>query len=77
MAKKWYVLHTYSGYEIKVKTNLESRIETMGLENNVFAIEIPKPAQLMLVDCRPPDWVAVVVWFIRFSEDSGRAGACR
>ena len=38
---KWYVLHTYSGYENKVKTNLETRIETMGLENNVFAIEIP------------------------------------
>ena len=41
MARKWYVLHTYSGYENKVKKNLESRIETMGLENNVFAIEIP------------------------------------
>ncbi len=41
MAKKWYVLHTYSGYENKVKKNLESRIETMGLENNIFAIEIP------------------------------------
>ena len=41
MAKKWYVLHTYSGYENKVKTNLETRIETMGLENNVFGIEIP------------------------------------
>jgi transcriptional antiterminator NusG len=41
MAKKWYVLHTYSGYENKVKANLETRIETMGLENNVFAIEIP------------------------------------
>ena len=41
MAKKWYVLHTYSGYENKVKKNLETRVETMGLENNVFAIEIP------------------------------------
>lgn len=41
MAKKWYVLHTYSGYENKVKANLETRIETMGLENNVFKIEIP------------------------------------
>ncbi len=41
MAKKWYVLHTYSGYEKKVKKNLETRIDTMGLENNVFAIEIP------------------------------------
>ena len=42
MARKWYVLHTYSGYEDKVKQNLETRIETMGLENNVFKIEIPK-----------------------------------
>jgi len=41
MTKKWYVLHTYSGYENKVKKNLETRIETMGLENNVFGIEIP------------------------------------
>lgn len=41
MAKKWYVLHTYSGYENKVKKNIETRIETMGLENNIFAIEIP------------------------------------
>ena len=41
MAKKWYVLHTYSGYENKVKSNLEQRIEAMGLENNVFGIEIP------------------------------------
>ena len=41
MSKKWSVLHTYSGYENKVKANLETRIETMGLENNVFKIEIP------------------------------------
>ena len=41
MAKKWYVLHTYSGYENKVKQNLLSRIEIMGLENNIFGIEIP------------------------------------
>ena len=41
MSKKWYVLHTYSGYENKVKANLETRIETMGLEDSVFAIEIP------------------------------------
>lgn len=41
MAKKWYVLHTYSGYEKKVKTDIEMRVETMGLENNVFAVEIP------------------------------------
>ena len=41
MAKKWYVLHPYSGYENKVKKNLEIRVETMGLEDSVTAIEIP------------------------------------
>jgi transcriptional antiterminator NusG len=41
MSKKWYVLHTYSGYENKVKSNLEQRIETMGLEDCVFDIKIP------------------------------------
>lgn len=41
MAKKWYVLHTYSGYENRVKSNLEQRIEAMGLEDSVFGIEIP------------------------------------
>lgn len=42
MARKWYVLHTYSGYEQKVKDALETRIEMMGLEGSVFKIEIPK-----------------------------------
>lgn len=41
MSKRWYVLHTYSGYEGRVKNNLIQRKETMGLENNVFEIEIP------------------------------------
>lgn len=41
MTKKWYVLHTYSGYENKVRKNLQTRIETMGLENSVFDIQIP------------------------------------
>lgn len=50
MSKKWYVLHTYSGYENKVKNNLETRIETMGLENNVFAIEIPTETVTELKD---------------------------
>lgn len=41
MAKRWYVLHTYSGYENKVKTDLEHRIESMGLDQNIFDIQIP------------------------------------
>ena len=41
MAKRWYVLHTYSGYENRVKSDLEHRIESMGLEGNIFDIKIP------------------------------------
>lgn len=41
MAKKWYVLHTYSGYENKVKTNLMHRVESMGMGDKIFDIEIP------------------------------------
>ena len=41
MSKRWYVIHTYSGYENKVKTDLEHRIETYGLESQVVDIKIP------------------------------------
>lgn len=39
--KNWYVIHTYSGYENKVKTNLEKRIESMGMEDKIFRIVVP------------------------------------
>ncbi len=42
MARKWYVIHTYSGYENKVKANLEHRIESMGMEDKIFEVLIPK-----------------------------------
>ncbi len=42
MARKWYVIHTYSGYENKVKTNLEHRIESMGMQDRIFEVLIPK-----------------------------------
>lgn len=38
---QWYVLHTYSGYEKRVKTNVESRVQNFGLEDTVFQIEVP------------------------------------
>ncbi|CAM2779737.1 transcription termination/antitermination protein NusG [Fructilactobacillus fructivorans] len=40
--KQWYVLHTYSGYENKVKMNLESRKESMGMEDYIFDIVVPE-----------------------------------
>jgi transcriptional antiterminator NusG len=39
--KRWYVIHTYSGYENKVKTNLEHRIETMMMEDKIFQVLVP------------------------------------
>lgn len=41
MSKRWYVVHTYSGYENRVKTDLEHRIETMGMTDRIFDIQIP------------------------------------
>ncbi|WP_058270992.1 transcription termination/antitermination protein NusG [Olsenella massiliensis] len=41
MAKRWYVVHTYSGYENKVKTDLLQRIETYGMEERIVDIQIP------------------------------------
>lgn len=41
MAKRWYVIHTYSGYENRVKTDLNQRIETYGMEDRIVDIQIP------------------------------------
>ena len=41
MSKRWYVVHTYSGYEKSIKSDLEHRIETMGMQDRIFDIEIP------------------------------------
>ena len=40
--KKWYIIHTYSGYEKKVATDLEKRIETLNLTDRVFRILVPE-----------------------------------
>ncbi|XKI10041.1 transcription termination/antitermination protein NusG [Sporosarcina sp. ANT_H38] len=42
MEKNWYVVHTYSGYENKVKANLEKRVETMGMSDKIFRVVIPE-----------------------------------
>ena len=37
----WYVVHSYAGYENKVKTNLESRISSLDMEDYIFQVEVP------------------------------------
>ncbi|ANX10527.1 transcription termination/antitermination protein NusG [Fictibacillus halophilus] len=41
MEKNWYVVHTYSGYENKVKANLEKRLESMGMTDKIFRVLVP------------------------------------
>jgi transcriptional antiterminator NusG len=38
---KWYVVHTYSGYENKVKVNLEKTIENLGMHDVILDIQVP------------------------------------
>lgn len=40
-AKNWYVIHTYAGYENKVKANLEKRVESMNVGDQIFHILVP------------------------------------
>jgi transcriptional antiterminator NusG len=46
--RKWFVIHTYSGYENKVKANLEKRINSMGMEGKIFQILVPEEDQIEL-----------------------------
>ncbi|MDQ4006275.1 MAG: transcription termination/antitermination protein NusG [Actinomycetota bacterium] len=38
---EWYVVHTYAGYENKVKTNLQTRVQTMQMQDKIFDVQIP------------------------------------
>jgi transcription termination/antitermination protein NusG len=42
MEKNWYVVHTFSGYENKVKANLEKRVESMGMADKIFRVVVPE-----------------------------------
>ncbi|MGI6036838.1 MAG: transcription termination/antitermination protein NusG [Limnochordia bacterium] len=45
-AKQWYVIHTYSGYENKVKANLERRVESMAMEDKIFRVMVPTEEEI-------------------------------
>ena len=48
--KLWYVVNAYSGHEQKVKDYLESRRESMGMENNIFRVIIPERTEVEIKD---------------------------
>ena len=47
---QWYVIHTYSGYENKVKTNLEHRIASMDMKDKIFQVVIPVEDEVEVKD---------------------------
>ncbi len=49
-APAWYVIHCYSGYENKVRHNLEQRIETMGMKDKIFDVVIPTQEEIEVRD---------------------------
>jgi len=46
--KNWYVLHTYSGYEEAVAKNLKQRIESLGMEDKIFNVLVPKEKKIKI-----------------------------
>ncbi|MSQ61655.1 MAG: transcription termination/antitermination protein NusG [Dehalococcoidia bacterium] len=48
--RAWYVIHTYSGYENKVRTNLEHRIESMDVKDKIFQVLVPTEDEIEIHD---------------------------
>ena len=49
IVKKWYIIHTYSGYEKKVKVDLEKRIESLNFTDKVFRIIVPEEEKMEII----------------------------
>lgn len=47
---RWYVIHTYSGYEDRVKKNLEQRIQTMDVQDKIFEVIVPTEDEVEIRD---------------------------
>lgn len=46
--KNWYVIHTYSGYEDAVAKNLKQRVESLGMEDKIFSVIVPKEKKIKI-----------------------------
>lgn len=47
--KNWYVIHTYSGYEEAVARDLRQRVESLGMEDKIFSVIVPKEKKIKIV----------------------------
>lgn len=48
LGRRWYVLHTYSGYEENVKHNLEQRVESFAMQDKIFGVLVPKEKKIKI-----------------------------
>ncbi len=73
--RAWYIIHCYSGYEHKVKHNLEQRIESMGMQDYIFQVVVPTVEEIEIKDgkrrtverCLYPGYIMVQ---LRLTDDS-------
>jgi transcriptional antiterminator NusG len=78
--KKWYVIHTYSGYEKKVKADLEKRVKSLDMEDEVFRIVVPEEEKMEMRRGKPkkvvkklfPGYVLIEVKSTKEQGDDGR-----
>ncbi|MCH8816372.1 MAG: transcription termination/antitermination protein NusG, partial [Chloroflexi bacterium] len=49
-SSRWYIIHTYSGQEDRVKRNLEQRIETMDVKDKIFEVIVPTEEEIEIKD---------------------------
>ena len=50
LERQWYVIHTYSGYENKVKANLEKKVHSLGMESEIFHVLVPMEDEVEIKD---------------------------
>ena len=50
LGRNWYALHTYSGYEDNVSFNLKQRVKSMGMEDKIFDVMVPKEKKIKIKD---------------------------
>ena len=48
LGRRWYAIHTYSGYEENVSTNLKQRLESMGMEDRIFNVLVPTEKKIKI-----------------------------
>ena len=70
MDKQWYVVHTYSGHENKVREKLEMRASTMGLEDYIFRVVVPEQTEIEFKDGVKKEKTKTIIY--RFKDSKRR-----